>query len=499
MVPALYAGANDEKVVDLSLETIQVVDSYELDKPMSAMIAESTAIKNTKALSQQQLDAKALATQQTTAKTLGIDVNKVTKVEVINDQIRDATYTSYQIDGSNLIELDENNNIISLSTYDESTMSSGDEYKWKTTEKDYLATGEKVLKILGLEGKYELVTSEEFSTSYWVLAYKEKLSNGIINSYKGVSINVVRADASVGFLRVFDMDVNTEKAEITEEEALKKAQPIIDNLGEGAEVKKTTLMYERPNYAWDGSDKVKLANYVRLIYNINIVNEDEETGGNYEIHIDAVTGKVVGGGMGMDKGGAFGQRTGEGIAAPGNNFTRMVQRAGNFLSNRGFNVTQNASNSTALKGQIENFLYNEPTAYAFYFAGHGGYYSGIGDAIRAKQDASTPYYYIWTIKRTDIDANTGNWKFVFLDSCSTGTAAWTHAFNITNSSSKRVFLSWSNTIYSNYADAFNNQFLYLAGRYDRSLHKAAVDARADLGGTVSQLPIYFCGDQTYKL
>jgi hypothetical protein len=45
-----------------------------------------------------------------------------------------------------------------------------DEEKWDTTEEQYLATGEKVLAMLGFSDRYELVKSTEETVDYFILA-----------------------------------------------------------------------------------------------------------------------------------------------------------------------------------------------------------------------------------------------------------------------------------------------------------------------------------------
>ncbi|MGI6361049.1 MAG: hypothetical protein ACOX05_01920 [Bacillota bacterium] len=460
-------NATDKKVIELPVEAITVADSYDIDKVTPQMLSEK---------------------QQTLARELGIDVDKITKAEVVNDMILDVTYTQYMVDTANYIAIDQNNKIVEVSTYDPETMSSGDEYKWKTTEKDYLAKGEEVLGLLGLDGQYELIESSEFSPDYWVLYYREKLDNGLINPYKGVGINIVRADNSVGLVYISDKDVNTQKAEITEEEALENAQPTITKLGDNAQVANIELMYTRPNYAWDGSGVYKLANYVRLVYNINIIDETAALGGEYEIHVDAVTGEVVGGNVSEDLGGAFGQATG-GVSHTSHNYTQRVQRAFNKLRTMGYNpTTKMADNTYNLKTAIINHLTHN-SAYAFHFSGHGSA-NNIGampDAL-PYPDSKTP---IWTLQRTSIAGYNGNWKFVYLDCCSGGTANWTHAFNITNNSTNRAFIGYGGKITSDIANAMNNEIYYNMGR--RSIHQAVVRAQTVVGTNLG----WFCGDRDY--
>jgi hypothetical protein len=70
-------------------------------------------------------------------------------------------------------------------------------------------------------------------------------------------------------------------------------------------------------------------------------------------------------------------------------------------------------------------------------------------------------------------------------------------FLITNTSNNKAFLGFSSNIGATASDKYNNEYHYLAGKDDRSLHKADVDARNVLSGYT--IPIWFCGDRAYKL
>ncbi|MGI6362068.1 MAG: hypothetical protein ACOX05_07275 [Bacillota bacterium] len=70
---------------------------------------------------------------------------------------------------------------------------------------------------------------------------------------------------------------------------------------------------------------------MRLVYNINVTIKQSELEENFEVHIDVVTGEVVGGEMALDKGGSFGQAKNRTIGYDSFNFTRKVQRAATFF------------------------------------------------------------------------------------------------------------------------------------------------------------------------
>jgi hypothetical protein len=314
--------------------------------------------------------------------------------------------------------------------------------------------------MLDLGSEYKLVKSEEQSVDFWFLAYRKVLENGLVNEYEGANITVARKDNSIAFLTTFDMPANTLKAEISEEQALEKAQPIIEKLV--GKVNKVELKYVQPNFFWE-KQELEPATFIRLAYQIQF-NE------NYFVDIDAVTGEIIGGDEFMAAGGAFGVTN---VSDASARYTLGV----NGLRTLGYSVTGNYTNDYQLKEDIMSFL-QRSDAYAFYFTGHGST-SSIGN-----QGVS------WSLSRSTIASYGGNWDFVFLLACSTGTNTWANSFNIYSSSSNKAYIGFTGSIVS--SDA---------GRYARNFWPQVGNSRLYNGAVYAQnqvyLPLYFCGDKYY--
>ena len=97
------------------------------------------------------------------------------------------------------------------------------------------------------------------------------------------------------------------------------------------------------------------------------------------------------------------------------------------------------------------------------------------------------------LQRTTIAGYNGNWKFVFLDACNTGTSTWASAFNITDNSSNRAYIGWSDTIDDENATQYARKLFPALG--DSRIYNEAIWARNELSNLV--LPLYFCGDRYY--
>lgn len=87
----------------------------------------------------------------------------------------------------------------------------------------------------------------------------------------------------------------------------------------------------------------------------------------------------------------------------------------------------------------------------------------------------------------------GTYKFVFLDACNTASTQWKNAFNISNSSTNKAFLGWTDTVTTTASYNFCVDFWsYISSSY--TVYEAAQDA-ADNG---TGRPIEFTGDTDYN-
>lgn len=412
----------------------------------------------------------------------GFDVADVKTAQVMQDVVNNTgeTYTKYIVDNDHYICVDENKEIQSIFNSGEDILAPTWDETFNTTESQYLATGEQVKEMLGLDSSYQLVRSEEETVDFWFLAYRKVESNGVINENDGVNITVARKDASVAFLNTFDMPANVLSAEITETEAQTAAQPIMEQLGyETADIDSNELTYVRPNYYWTEGGAYEEADFVRLVYEISLDN------GAYLIHVDAVTGEVIGGDMAMGSGGVFGDGHLTDVMA-------RIDAAKNKIGNTmGYvPIFWRCSSSNTTKSDILSFL-QRSDARAFYFTGHGAFNSSGYAFFQVKNLLGDE---VWSIFLKDLRSYNLNCNFVFLSCCNLGTASCASVFNIYSSSDNKVYMGFSDSIKIIADSNFNEIFWEKVG--SNSLYNCAISAKNQLSNLY--IPLYFTGDKTYK-
>ncbi|MGI6361373.1 MAG: PepSY domain-containing protein [Bacillota bacterium] len=268
------------------------------------------------------------------------------------------------------------------------------------------------------------------------MSYVRVLENGLENPHEVVNILLYRGDGSIGYITRFNKPVNTLKAEISEEEALKSAAEQIEKLD--GKVDGVELVYYRPNFFWS-EESYEIADFVRLSYKISL-NE-----GYYFIYVDAVTGEVTGGDEVSDSAGSFGSNVRSVTVTCSN-------RAANKFILRGYSpVLMSQILPAQMFPKIKTFVQDRADAYGFYFCGHGSYHD-IGDVYNGN----------WTTMESS--AVEGNWKFVVLDACSTAkNATWSNAFKIYTTSTNKAFVGWSDTGTFATSNSFNYYFWYYVG------------------------------------
>lgn len=410
---------------------------------------------------------------QSELQSLGVPIDEVKKADIMQDVLNytDKTYTKYIIDHDHYVCVDENNKIQTIYNAGEDILAPTRDYKFNTTEKQYLAVGEQALEMLGLDGQYQLVKSEEESIDFWLLAYRKVLENGLENECDGVNIMISRANNTVGFLVTFNMPANTLYADITENEAIAAAQPIINKWN--MNFNSIKLKYVQPNYFWNDDIQYEPANFVRLAYEIELNNSA------YFIHVDAVTGEVIGGDMAMGAGGAFGDQYVAGAT------TRINLAKTGIGTTMGYTpLFYRCSSEYATKTDIMNYL-QRSDARAFYFTGHG---SRSAISTKTKDDKLS-----WSLKRETIEGYNPNCNFVMLACCSAGTPEWANTFNIYYNSTNKAFIGFYNTIWTSIDQRFNNIFWQEVGK--SRLYNCALYAKACI--TDYNTPLYFLGDVDY--
>lgn len=147
--------------------------------------------------------------------------------------------------------------------------------------------------------------------------------------------------------------------------------------------------------------------------------------------------------------------------------------------------TQVASNSTGGKTAFLNFLKGYDN-YALTFSGHGSSSTLANDGGSFRVTASEV--------SSVVHNNSAVWKFVFLDACETmANETWANAFNISNSSSERIFLGWYDTVEVSVSYKFVKE---LNNQVGKSLGKNFYEILWDaIRATEQYNPISFRGDK----
>lgn len=481
VTPGVNAFA-DDGIADVDGVEVQNIESvlaeavpFDGDKPATEVLQSQRA----DGIAETTLDS---ATREE-LRDWGFVTDDVTKVETVRDNMNNPneTLTKYVVDNEHYVCVDSENRIYSIYNSGEDILAPTWDDEFATTEEQYLATGEQVKEILGLDNSYELVCSEETTVDFWFLAYRKVLANGMVNENDGFNLTVARKDASVAFLNTFDMPANTLTAEITESQALAAAQPIINDLNgtvDGAELK-----YVRPNYYWKADGEFAEADFVRLAYQISL------NGGAYYIDVDAVTGEVIGGDMAMGSGGAFGDEyilEAEAIIKLGK------VTLGNIL---GYSpIYSRCASTNQTKNEIVAFL-QRSDARAFFFNGHGWITEDNKARISVKSGGATNSPVVWRLYLRDLANYNQNLNFVFLSCCLVGIDSVANAFNIYSSSQNKAFMGFTDTIKFGGVSKFNRVFWDGVG--DSRLYNCAIYAKNSVVGTGYDIPLNFVGDRYY--
>ncbi|MGI6361375.1 MAG: PepSY domain-containing protein [Bacillota bacterium] len=422
-------GSGDKESSSVNLDSVLKTAEPASDDLWLEKVVDTYAAKSTGVLTDKQVESLSV---------LGVNANKFNTIEVVEDSAAGITYKKFKVDDHNYVALNEKDQIMTISRYIEDNL----EAECKTTKEDYFAMAEKVKQQLGLSDDYKLEYVRAEDANLCDARYVRILENGLENPYEAVNILLYRGDGSIGFIHRFDESVNTLKAEISEEEALKSAQEQIEKL-EG-KVDGVELVYYKPNFFWE-EESYETSKFVRLSYRISL-NE-----GFYFIYVDAVTGEVTGGDMAADSAGCFGSSI-----FYNNNGPVCANRAANKFILRGYSpVLMSTISGSPYIDKIKAFvkLQNRPDAYGFYYIGHGSY-NNIGDVKNSNGDFALMY-------SSEV---TGNWKFVVLDSCSSAAdATWSNAFKIYSTSINKAFVGWSSRVAVGTLKEFNEEFWPLVG------------------------------------
>ena len=315
---------------------------------------------------------------------------------------------------------------------------------------------------------HKLIYSNDLGSDFWELDWEKQLSNDLYNPYDSLKVFISRADGSLAELSRFNYIANASSASISSEKAFSIAGPIINNnkLGDANNCTISLKMF-RPNYLLTEGGPYDSANYARLAWEINMKDT------KFKLYIDAITGENIGADYSLTNGAkAFGTDN-----VPFSDEDTTLANAG--LQKLGYIMQPRQAN--VIDGGDITTYWARSDAYGFYITCHGG---------------QAPNYSIsdnenWALFPNQV---TGNWHFVYLDTCWCGQdTTWANAFK-TNGYSSRGFMGWATEVDGNNTHLFNTYFWPLVGT--KSLRNAAIQAANNVPGA-GTTPIRYYGDQYY--
>lgn len=341
---------------------------------------------------------------------------------------------------------------------------------------------ENIRELLELSDDYELVNVEEFDAHTLKLSIVKRYGE-LLNPYEAVKVTVDSNTGDLLYLRRFSETPNVLTPSLSEADAITSAKNIVDDLD--AAISDITLTFTQPNYFWldyESENRVEyeLANFIRLAYLLTL---DE---GTTLIYVDALTGEIIGGDATLaDKAACYGQTDTHYYMGE----TTTIRATSGF-SSLGYTTTrQNSDVASTLKTSLSNFMLIDD-AYGLYIRSHGDAEMTI--LATEKND-------VFSIILNCSDVS-GNWHFVFLDACYTGTdSTWADAFNITSSHGNRGFLGWSGSVLTGNSYKFGNEFWPLVGTMTlRNAALAAADEVPNNDDGTPSTPIRYYGDWSYN-
>lgn len=312
---------------------------------------------------------------------------------------------------------------------------------------------------LQLDG-YTLVDCNDDLTGIWSLLWQKQCENGILNPYDAVSVAI---DASNGELcslaRNTDLPNTTGSPVITEEDALRIAQPIRDTF---PDITQTTieLAYFRPNFYWEseGTPFVE-ADFIRMAWKISL-----DTCAT--IYVDALTGEILGGNttLASDVGRAMS------VAPDAVGAEQCANMASAALLRLGYQQPYGYQPHTGWvqHGDVKWMFENCRGAFLLCHGGEWFPNSHVGVLTDKRYD------YNWMFAAGEVDRE---YHFLFLDACSQGNEnlaySWCNAFHIGGNGSNTAFVSWNNDVDETVAYTFCCRFLPRLG--NGSVHSLVVD------------------------
>ena len=347
------------------------------------------------------------------------------------------TYENYEIDVDNM------GNIIAYKNFDDYSIV--DKNKKDYIENEILE--DKVFKIKEVKDlknivsmietendleEYKLVDCSNSTESAWVLTLCRDYVDDLINSYDCVNLVVDAKDGSIWLFGKNETQPNKIKPDITKEEAVSFAEPIISKFKDVNKID-VKLSFFKPNYYWNNEAK-KNENSVRLAWEIDI-------NGSATIYIDAETGENIGGDSVQSTDCARVLSVAGFIGSQD-----RVDKAYEAFNRLGYDQSKYIPVNWSISQTDIDWVLSRPDLYGLYLACHGKNYG----SYNILTDDSN-----WTISST---TKYGNWHFVYLDACSSSANTnWADSFGC-NGYSGRCFVGWNINVLQRVAYEFDMEF-----------------------------------------
>lgn len=304
---------------------------------------------------------------------------------------------------------------------------------------------------------YVLVNEYLFSDDTLSLRYEKRLFLDALDRYDYIS---VRINTSLNELETFYMTTSgfqfdKEKNVISKEKAIAAVNEILKE-----EINRVRLATVKINKFISTTIP---ENDIRLAY---IVSTESQ-----EVYVDAYTAEIIG----IDvykvvRGGAIG-------ATDVTTASASINLAKDALENMGYTTTSKIL-TTQFATCVPPLLKN-----AFYSCSHGS--ATVISSRKNLSDDNRVFY--------ASEVPSGTYKFVFLDACNTASVQWKYAFGISDYSTNKAFLGWTDTVTETASYDFCVDFWsYISSTY--TVYEAAQDA-AD---SDADKPIQFTGDTAYN-
>lgn len=370
-----------------------------------------------------------------------------------------------------IVDIDDDNEVKSITHF----TSAPEEKTVVHSEKDLSGEIDFITDLSGLDDSYILTSSNEFDEDYWELTWIKQCDNGVLNPYDGVNLVVNRHTKEIVVYKRFDEAPNTLNPKISQVNAKSSIVSLLEAMAVNDNDLTCELAFVKANYDVVTDSLIPSYGDVRLSYLFQFND------GGYSVYVDAVTGEPITYSELKDTARAFSISGQAAFPSP----AVQTKSATDCFKALGYSTfTPYYSATSQLKSEVKTFIARSD-AYGFYLACHGN---------KAQTTLSNN---TWPMGRSDFY---GNWKFVFIDACySADGTGWASCFNINNSSTKRAFLGWFNTVDGQYATEFTSAFFpeVVNRKHSNNIRDAAVWAAAQVQGA-GTTPIRFYGDKTYN-